>query len=269
MTQVAIIGGGKIGEALISGLIAKDWNPKAIHVVNRRSARGQELQEKYGVTVYTEAASAVTDVDVVFVAVKPHDTIEVLTSISDRIDNNDLDTIVVSLAAGVTLAQLEEVVSAGTPVVRVMPNTPMLIGRGMSLVSQGRFVTEEQLETVTGLLAMVGEVQILPERLMDAGTAISGSGPAYYFLLTEALVEAGVNLGLPREMATRLAEATAAGAGVMALESAKDVNQLRADVQSPGGTTIAAIRVLEEAGLRGAVFDATERCAARAKELSN
>ena len=155
---------------------------------------------------------------------------------------------------------------AGVPIARVMPNTPMLVGKGVLAVTYGRFVDDEQRQTVDELLAAAGEVVTVTEPQIDAVTAVSGSGPAYFFLVTEAMVDAGVSLGLPRDLAERLAKATAAGAGAM-LEGEDGPVQLRANVSSPAGTTARAIRELEESGLRGAFYRAMEACARRSKEL--
>lgn len=268
MTKIAVIGGGKIGEALISGLVASGENPKDIHVANRRAERGKELLDKYGIVEYTDASQAVDDVDVVFICVKPKDVLTVLGDMSDTLDNNQQDTTVISMAAGIPLRSLEEVVSAGTPVVRVMPNTPMLVRRGTSVISTGRFVGEEQLESINELLGAVGDVFVVDESQMDAVVAMSGSSPAYFFLFVEAMIDAGINLGLPRELAKKLAVSSAYGSMSLMKESGEEPALLRANVSSPGGTTIRAIRELEEGGLRKAIYRATEKCAERSAELA-
>ncbi|QGU02958.1 Pyrroline-5-carboxylate reductase [Corynebacterium kalinowskii] len=267
MTKIAVIGGGKIGEALISGLVAGGHSPKDIHVANRRPERGKELVETYAITDYTDVNQCIEDVDVVFMCVKPKDTLSILASMSDTLDNNAEDTTVISMAAGVTLKSLEEVVSAGTPIVRVMPNTPMLVRRGTSVMSPGRFVGEEQLEQIKGLLGTVGDVFVVDESHMDAVVAMSGSSPAYFFLFVEAMIDAGINLGLPRAVAKELAVSSLVGSGHLMQESCEEPAVLRANVSSPGGTTIRAIRELEQSGLRGMVYRATEKCAQRSNEL--
>lgn len=263
---VAVIGCGKIGEALVAGLVAGGINPKDVHVTNRNEQRGQELEQRYGVVPMTDNVAAVSDVDVVFVCVKPKHVVGVLEQIAETVDNN-ARTLVVSMAAGVTAAALEEALPAGAPVLRVMPNTPMLVGAGMSAIAPGRFATEEDLDQVRGLLEKVGAVEIIDEADMDAVVALSGSAPAYYFLFTEALIDAGVALGLPREVARRFAVASASGAGQMLSSLDDEPATLRANVSSPAGTTIAALREFVESGLRGAVFRATEACAQRNHKL--
>lgn len=267
MTKIAVIGGGKIGEALISGLVAGGHNPKDIHVANRRPERGKELVETYAITDYTDVKQCVEEVDVVFLCVKPKDTLTILASLSDTLDNNAEDTTVISMAAGITLKALEEVVSAGTPIVRVMPNTPMLVRRGTSVLSPGRFVGEEQLESITELLGAVGDVFVVDEAHMDAVVAMSGSSPAYYFLFVEAMIDAGVNLGLPRKVAKDLAVSSLVGSGLLMQETGEEPAVLRANVSSPGGTTIRAIREFEQAGFRGMVYRATDKCAQRSAEM--
>lgn len=267
MTKIAVVGGGKIGEALISGLVAGGTNPKEIHVANRRPERGKELVEAYGVIDYTDVNQSVEDVDVVFLCVKPKDTLPLLAAMADTLDNNSQDTTVISMAAGIGLKSMEEVVSAGTPVVRVMPNTPMLVRRGTSAVSPGRFIGQEQLEQITELLGALGDVFVVEESQMDAVVALSGSSPAYFFLFVEALIDAGVNLGLSRELAKGLAISSALGSATLMQETALEPSVLRAHVSSPGGTTIKAIKEFEQSGLRGMVYRATEKCAARSAEL--
>lgn len=267
MTRIAVIGGGKIGEALIAGLIAGGEPPKGIAVTNPDPARGQELAAAYGVVDFTDNSQAVDGVDYVFLCVKPKDTIAVLAEIADVVDENEIDTTVISMAGGITLRALEDAVPVGTPVIRVMPNTPMLVGQGVSAVAPGRFAGEEKLEQVRELLASVGTVVVVSESEMDAVTALSGSSPAYAFLVAEAMIDAGVSLGLNRTMARELTVGALYGAAAMLKETDREPSSLRADVCSPGGTTIAAIRKLEECGLRKAFYDATEACARRSKEL--
>ena len=267
MTKIAVIGGGKIGEALISGLVNGGVSAKDVHVSNRRPERGRELTDEYGIIDFTDNRQAIDGVDVVFLCVKPKDTVAVLAELSDAIDNNAEDTTVISMAAGVPLKSLEDVVSAGTPVVRVMPNTPMLVGRGMCAVAGGRFVSGDQLDQVSELLDTVGDVVVVEENQMDAVTAMSGSSPAYLFLVAEAMIDGGVNLGLPRELASQLAVSTLTGAAHMMLEGDLGPSELRANVCSPGGTTIAAVRTLEENGIRAAFYRATQVCAQRSAEI--
>lgn len=266
MSTIAIIGGGNIGEALLSGFVAADRDPTSIIVTNRTPARSAYLEQQYGVRTTDDNEAAVNGADIIFLCVKPAQIVDTLAGLSDAIDRNDSST-VVSMAAGVSLAAMEEVVAAGTPVIRVMPNTPMLVGKGMNACAAGRHATDAQMEAVAELLRAVGQVVTVQESQMDAVTALSGSAPAYYYLVTEALVDAGVQLGLKRDLARQLATAAAAGAGAMMETTGDEPAQLRANVSSPGGTTVAALRELEESGLRGAFFRAAEACADRSAEL--
>lgn len=267
-TTIAVIGAGNIGEALISGLVNSGVNPETITATNRTEARREELTRRYGVITTDDNVEAVTDAEVCFLCVKPYAIAEMIEELSDAIAANDTSTVLVSMAAGVTLDAMSEAVSsAGTPLARVMPNTPMQVGKGVCVVSFGRFVEEDQRELVTDLLGATGEVVVVPEKLIDAASAISGSGPAYFFMIAEVLVDSAVSLGLPRETATALATATAEGAGAMLTHSGKTPVELRAGVSSPAGTTVAAIRELEESGVRGAFYRATEAAASRAGEI--
>ncbi|MBV7294537.1 pyrroline-5-carboxylate reductase [Corynebacterium sp. TAE3-ERU12] len=267
MTRIAVIGGGKIGTALIGGLIDGDVPPNRIHVADALPGRAEELGEQYGVTASQDAPTAAEKADVVFICVKPHDVSAALESIAAPLDEAEGDPVVVSMAAGLTLETLEHIMAAGTPVVRVMPNTPMLVGRGVSAIAPGRFASAEVLDMVAELLSKVGVVEKVTEAQMDAVTAISGSGPAYFFQFIEAMCDGGVSLGLSRDQAQRLAVETMAGAAEMLAAEGVDPVQLRANVSSPGGTTVAATRALDEHGLRGAVYAAMQACHDRSVEL--
>lgn len=268
MTRIAIIGGGNIGEALAAGLVAAGEKPRSITVTNRRPERGEELAERYGVQVSCDNRQAVKNTEVVFLCVKPYAIIPCLTEISTAVDDETDGAVVVSMAAGVPLAELEEVVSAGTAVVRVMPNTPMALGKGVCAVVPGRFAGEDEVDIVERLLSTVGTTVSVSEQDIDAVTALSGSSPAYVFLLVEAMIDAGVQLGIARAQAETLAVGAIAGAAAMLEGSGKTPVDLRASVCSPAGTTVAAVRSLEESGLRAAMYRAMEACALRSKELS-
>ena len=266
MSIVTVIGGGKIGEALIAGMVRAGVNPKDIHVSNRTPERGQFLKDTYGIVPFEENGPAVDHADVVFLCVKPQQVLGVVEEIATVVDNNDATT-VVSMAAGVKITAIEELLSAGAPVVRVMPNTPMMVGKGVSAVAPGRFVGPEQLALVVELLEKTGVVLQVAESQLDAVTAMSGSSPAYVFLLAEAMVDAGVQLGLTREQAASLVTGSLVGAGAMLEQPGADPVALRANVTSPGGATAAAIRSFEESGLRAAVYRAAQACADRSRAL--
>ena len=267
MTRIAVVGGGRIGEALISGLREAGTPPSDIVVVEAVQARADELAKKYSILT-TSLDIGCEGADVIVVAVKPQDVPAVVERIDHAISDSVHESIVVSLAAGIPTQTLENKLSAGSPVVRVMPNTAMLVGQGVSAICKGRFARDEHLEQVQTIMESVGAVVVVTEAQMDAVTAVSGSGPAYFFLLAEAMVDAGVEQGLPRDVALTLATGTALGAGAMLTGGGDGPGQLRYNVSSPGGTTAAAIRRLEAGGLRAAVADAVEAAASRSREMA-
>ncbi len=278
MARIAIIGGGNIGVALLSGLLESGREAKDLVVAELNAARAHELSQKYGVLV-TGVADAAENADYVVIAVKPGDVDGVVSTLADvatAADANSGEQVVVSVAAGVTTEFFESKLPAGSPVVRVMPNTPMLVGAGVSALAPGRFTTDEQLAEVSSIFAAVGSVLTVPEAHMDAVTAVSGSGPAYIMLLAEAMVDAGVAVGLPRAISTDLVSKTLAGSAAMLLdliERSEDggidtsAAQLRASVTSPGGTTAAGLRELERGGLRAAVDAAVAAAKTRSEQL--
>lgn len=283
MARIAIIGGGNIGEALLAGLLRAGHRVKDLVVAEKAEERAKYLSGTYSVLV-TSVAEAVEGAGFVVVAVKPADVEAVVAEIADASADTDDDggpeRVLVTVAAGVATTYLEAKLSAGTPVVRVMPNAPMLVGAGTSVLAKGRFATAEQLKEVAALFDSVGNVLIVPESQIDAVTAVSGSGPAYFFLMVEAVVDAAVAAGLSRRIATDLAVQTMAGSAAMLLEriendreSATDAGpdttaaQLRATITSPGGTTAAALRELERGGLRATVDEAVQTAKKRSEQL--
>jgi pyrroline-5-carboxylate reductase len=283
MARTAIIGGGNIGEALLAGLLRAGHRVKDLVVAEKVDERAKYLSQTYSVLV-TSVTEAVEGAAFVVVAVKPGDVETVVTEIADAAastnDDSSPEQVFVTVAAGVATTYLEAKLPAGTPVVRVMPNAPMLVGAATSVLAKGRFATAEQLKAVAGLFDSVGNVFTVPESQLDAVTAVSGSGPAYFFLMVEAVVDAGVAAGLSRRVATDLAVQTMAGSAAMLLEriendreaatdSGPDTTaaQLRATITSPGGTTAAALRELERGGLRATVDDAVQSAKKRSEQL--
>ncbi|MGH3744044.1 MAG: pyrroline-5-carboxylate reductase [Mycobacteriales bacterium] len=264
MTRVAVLGAGMLGESLLSGLIASGRSAGDMVISERHEARARQLAEAYGVAV-ASSADAASGADVVFLAVKPQDMGALLTEISGAVTAGQL---VVSMAAGVTLATLEAGLPEGTPVVRVMSNTPVRIRMAMSALSAGRHTDDAHLARAQELLGAVGATVVVPESQQDAVTALSGSGPAYFFFLVEAMIDAGILLGLPRTVAADLITQTALGAATMLRESGEHPVALREAVTSPGGTTIAAIRELEDHGVRAALLAALEAARDRSRELA-
>ncbi|MDY6049363.1 MAG: pyrroline-5-carboxylate reductase [Corynebacterium sp.] len=258
-STISIIGGGNIGEALVAGLLAAGADGDRLTVVERRPERADYLTDTYGIRVTAELSTAA---DVTFIAVKPKDVVGCATQL--QVPEG---AVVVSLAAGVTVATVEAALP-NVAVVRVMPNTPMLVRQGMAAVCPGSLATDAHVQVVRDLLDTVGETIVLPESHIDEVTALSGSSPAYVFLFAEALIDAGVARGLTRDEATTLVVNSVAGAGALMRESPASVQELRAQVTSPGGTTAAALKVLEAAGFRSALADAVDACAEKNAELS-
>jgi pyrroline-5-carboxylate reductase len=260
---LAIIGGGKIGEALLSGLIRRSGR-EGLVVCERSPERAAQLQERHGIPA-VDLAEGAARARTLLIAVKPQDIGTLLAVLAEHVDPGR--HLVVSVAAGVPTATIEAALPAGTPVVRVMPNTPALVDEGMSVLAAGAHAAESHLDEAEALLASVGRVRRVPEGQLDAVTALSGSGPAYFFYLVEAMIDAGILLGLPRALAADLIVQTALGAAVMLRDSGEHPVQLREAVTSPGGTTIAAIRELERHGVRAALIAAIEAAHDRSVEL--
>lgn len=263
-SSIAILGAGMMGEAILAGLLDEDREPHTVLVGEKRPERAAELTEKYGVLV-VDNTEAVMKADTVLVLVKPGDVAAVLAEVSHFLTERHL---VVSLAAGITLDFLAEHVPVGVGLVRVMPNTPAMIGEGMIALSPAEGVDPDRLERVEALLRAVGRTVVVPEKYQDTVTAISGSGPAYLFYVAEAMIEAGVTLGLPRALATELANQTLVGASLMLRDSGTHPSILRENVTSPGGTTAAALRTLDENKVRAAFIDALEAAKYRSEELA-
>jgi pyrroline-5-carboxylate reductase len=263
MSVIAVLGAGKIGEALLSGLLHGGTSTEDLLFTERYPERAVELTERYGVHEVT-VADAAKRADVLVVAVKPQDIDPVLVELAPLLGPESL---VVSMCAGLPTALYERRLAAGVPVVRVMPNTPMLVGEAMSAISPGKHATTEHLAVVEDLLAHVGKVVRVPESQQDAVTALSGSGPAYFFYLVEAMIDGGILLGLPRALAAQLIIQSAVGAAKMLAESDEHPVILREAVTSPAGTTINAIRELENHGVRAALLAAIEAARDRSVEL--
>lgn len=261
--SIAVLGAGKIGEALLSGLLTGGRKVDDLMFTERHPERAAELTTRYGVRA-VDVPTAAKEADVLVVAVKPQDIEPLLDELAPHVDS---DTLVVSLCAGLPTALYERRLSAGVPVVRVMPNTPMVVGEAMSAISPGRHATGDHLKTVEELLSVVGMVVRVPESQQDAVTALSGSGPAYFFYLVEAMIDAGILLGLPRAVAEKLIIQSAVGAAAMLAKTGEHPVILREAVTSPAGTTIMAIRELEKHGVRAALLAAIEAARDRSQEL--
>jgi pyrroline-5-carboxylate reductase len=260
--RLQIVGGGKMGEALLGGLLAARWAPpEQIAVVEPVAARGKELADRYP---DIEVSRSPRPAEGVVLAVKP----DVVEAACREVAAAGCDRLL-SIAAGVTIATLEDALGGpeSVRVVRAMPNTAALVGAGAAAIAPGRDVTDDDLDWAEGILGAVGAVVRVPEKLLNAVTGLSGSGPAYVFLVVEALVEAGVLVGLPRDVSERLTIQTLLGSARLLAETGQTAPALRAAVTSPGGTTAAGLRALERAGVRAAFMEAVAAATTRAREM--
>jgi len=281
MARIAIIGGGNMGEALLAGLIRAGRSARDLVLSEKVADRADYLAQTYSVRV-APMAEAVANAAFVIVAVKPADAESVVTEIATaagKAESDAVEQVLVSVVAGVTTAFYEAHLPAGYPVIRVMPNAPALVGAGNTALARGRFATSAQLSEAAELFSCVGGVLTVAEAQIDAVTAVSGSGPAYFFLFLEALIDAAVASGLSRAVATELAVQTMAGSVAMLLERTESgaagaagrpdttAAELRAMVTSPGGTTAAGLRELERGGVRAAVAAAVDAAKTRSEQL--
>jgi pyrroline-5-carboxylate reductase len=260
---IGILGAGKMGEALLSGLLRAGRSASGLLVVVRREERASYLRQAYGVSVVS-AAEAAKAADTLVLSVKPQDMAALLDEVAPHLPPGRL---IISVAAGVTTRAIEDRLGAGVPVIRVMSNTPVLVDQAMSVISAGAHAGEEHLARAEELLRPVGKVLRIPESQQDAATALSGSGPAYVYFLVEAMVDAGILLGMPRGTALEMVIQAVYGAATMLRETGEHPVILREAVTSPAGTTIAAIRELERHGVRAAILAAIEAARDRGAEL--
>jgi pyrroline-5-carboxylate reductase len=264
---LAIIGGGNIGEAMLAGLLAGTeprLTPDQVVVVEQAPARAAYLTEKYGITL-ADLGAAVRDAEIVLMAVKPYHTDDLLAQLTDHVTDEHL---IMSVVGAISTARIEKGLAGKPAVVRCMPNTPVAVGKGVVGISAGAYAGDADLDRVESLFQPVARVIRVPETQLDAVTALSGSGPAYFYYVVEALIDAGVLLGLTRPLAAEMVLATAEGAAAMLRQPDADPVRLRAAVSSPGGMTIAAIREFEERAVRGAIMAGVDAARNRSVELS-
>ncbi|GAB2690477.1 pyrroline-5-carboxylate reductase [Thalassiella azotivora] len=262
---VAVLGAGVMGETLLSGLLRAGWDAGDLLLTERREDRAADLSRRFGVRAVDNVEAART-ADTLVLVVKPQDIEALLAEIGAHLRD---DVLVVCIAAGISTSFVEQRLPEGVPVVRVMPNTPALVDEGMAAVSPGAHCDPEHLAHVEEMLRATGKVVRVPEHQQDAVTAISGSGPAYIFYVVEAMIEAGVLLGLPRATATDLVVQTLYGAATMLRETGEHPTVLREQVSSPAGTTMAALRQLDDHKVRAAFLTAMEAARDRSRELSS
>ena len=265
MSQILIIGAGAMGEAIIAGLIKSGTKPTSISILEKRPERSADICAQYGVNELSNL-EALAGFAAIFLIVKPQD---LATSVAEIADHISAETVLISLAAGKKIAGIEAGLKGkSVPVIRVMPNTPALVGEGMAAISGGSQCSEKDLALAEKLLNGTGKVIRVEEDLQDAVTAVSGSGPAYFFLIIEAMVAAGVKLGLTPEDAHQLSVQTIYGAATMLRDSGKTPSTLRENVTSPNGTTAAALKSLNESGLQEIFSAALMAARDRSRELA-
>jgi len=263
--RVGMIGGGKMGSALIGGMISAGViEPRNITVSDVMAQRLDDLKKSFGVKAVNDNGQAVKTADILILAVKPQNVAGVLDEIRGAIDKK---TLLLSIAAGIPTRYIEERLEKGARVVRVMPNTPALVGEGMAAIAGGRAATGRDVRLVEQIFATVGKAVVLKEELLDAVTGLSGSGPAYGFVMIEALADGGVRMGLSRDVALQLAAQTLLGAAKLFLVTGKHPGELKDMVASPAGSTIAGLQALEEGKLRATLMAAVETATLRSREL--
>ncbi len=264
--KIAIIGGGKMGSIIAQGIFERKlFSKRDITVTDIDPHRLAFIKSEKGLKVSTDNKKTTENADIIILAVKPQNMAATLKEFASAIDNSK---IVISIAAGIPTAFIEAALPQKTRVLRVMPNTPALVGEGAAAVAKGACATNDDVKLTRAILDAVGTSFEVEEKLMDAITGLSGSGPAYFFLIIEALIEAGTKLGLPRELATKLSMHTMLGAARLCLQSDKQPSELREMVTSPGGTTASGLKVLREGKVPETFIAAVEAATARSKELS-
>jgi pyrroline-5-carboxylate reductase len=265
--RVAVLGAGKMGGILLQAFLKQNlFAPDQIHATVGHAERALALSTQWGVDVTTNNREAASKADLILIAVKPFQIPALIEEIRPALTK---DKTLISIAAGIKTRSIEESAGMEIAVIRAMPNTPSRLGAGAAALCRGRFVSQEKLELAERIFETVGRAVIVEEKHMDAVTGLSGSGPAYIYIIIEALAEAGVKVGLPREIATELAAQTAYGAAKMVLETGYHPAMLKDAVTTPAGTTIDGIMALEEGGLRVTLIKAVMRATERSKQLAN
>lgn len=266
ITKLSVLGTGKMGQALVAGLLASGWRkPGEITATARTPERIDELAERYGVETTLDNSAAVAGADVIVLAVKPQDIDALLSEIADHVTPQQ---IILSVVAAIPTSHIEARLSNHVPVVRAMPNTPSVVHEGVAGIAGGRHAEDKHVALAAEVLTHVGRVVVVAENYLDAVTAISGSGPAYFALLAEAMIEAGILLGLSREISTELVVQTMLGSAKLLRDEKMHPVELREMVTSPGGTTTRAIQVLEQSGVRAAFLNAIQAAMERSQELA-
>jgi pyrroline-5-carboxylate reductase len=264
--RIAVLGAGKMGGILLQAFLRSGlFTAEQIAVTVAHQVRAEALTKQFGLAVTTDNLRAVQGADIVLLAVKPTQVVQLVREVAPSLKQG---VFLLSIAASVKTTAIEEAAEGLTPVIRAMPNTPAMLGAGITALCRGRFVADEQLALAQKIFETVGRVVVVDEKHMDAVTGLSGSGPAFLYIILESLAEAGVNVGLPREIATQLAAQTAYGAAKMVLETGSHPALLKDEVTTPAGCTVDGILELEEGGLRVTLIKAVKRATERARELA-
>lgn len=267
MKKLSIIGGGNMGRAILGGVINSGiLSPKDITVSDPYQPSLDLVKNEYGVNITTDSKEAVEFGDIIIFAVKPNIIGRVFSDISINLDNSK---IIISIAAAISIEYIQDHLGYDKKIVRVMPNTPALVGEAMSAISPNKNIDDDDLEDVIKIFNSFGKAEIISESLMDTVVGVSGSSPAYVFMFIEAMADAAVLDGMPRAQAYKFAAQSVLGAAKMVLETGKHPGELKDMVCSPGGTTIVAVETLEKEGLRNAVIQGQKKCVQRSREMSN
>jgi len=265
--RVAVLGAGKMGGILLKALLEKQlFSSKTTVATVQHEEKARALSKKLGIPVSIDNRAAVRNADIILVCVKPQIVDQVIEQIRPGVTKNQ---IIISVAASVPTSRIERTLKRAVPVVRAMPNTPCVVGCGMTALCKGKFATAEHLEIASTLFGVVGRTVVVDEKLMDAVTGLSASGPAYIYIILESLADAGVKVGLPRDVATLLAAQTTMGAATVVLETGDHPALLKDAVTTPAGCTVDGLLELEEGKLRVTLIKAVVKAAQRAKELAN
>ena len=263
--KIGVLGGGAMGEAIIRGIIkARVFSPQQIAVSDIHAERLKRLKDSHKIKTYSDNKKLVSDAAIIIIAVKPQVLPAVMQECASQVDNNKL---FISIAAGVKTAAISSLLSGSGRIIRAMPNTAARVLESATALCSGPGATDADMKAAQKIFAALGKTVLVEEKLMDAVTGLSGSGPAYVFLFLEALIDAGVKVGLARAVAAELAAQTILGAVKLSLETLESPAALKAQVTSPGGTTISGLHVLEKGGFRGLIMDAVESATQRSKEL--
>ena len=264
--KIGFIGAGTMGKAIIGGLINSGFILKDEIIASEISQNAAEkVSSKIGIVTTLDNNELVEKSDIIVLCVKPHIVKTILESVKKSLSS---DKLLISIAAGVSTSFIEEILDKQVPVIRIMPNTPALVGEGMSVICKGKYTSEKQMEYAGELFSKVGRCLEIDEKYINAVTGISGSGPAFMYLIIEALADGGVKLGLPKQKAIELAAQTALGAAKMVIETGKHPSVLKDEVTTPGGTTIAGLIVMEDNKIRAALAHTVEAAAKRAEDLA-